>query len=512
MFRKRIAKLAIGVGLSVIPLATQAANTIYSPTQAELSSVTFANFWNGNGAALNSITPVSTDGVEYNINTGFAQPTPDAYSRSQFEAPFTRDLTGLSAFDVDFQVPTGGSVNGSQLQAQLYLRYTGGSGFTSSGALNIGSAGRTTVGLNLSNIPSTSLNQITAFGIEIFSNGDPAPFGVDMGDKVRAFTSPQPPTYVDGFQISDFEGNDAGTWGPAFQPDHSGHTIVAADGTTYNNGVSKGTHALSILRTYTGDNANAGQANFRWGSQMVLNSSTGAAATADYNNNGTVDAADYAIWRKNLNTAFALPNRDAANTGNVSPADYTSWKSNFGKTGGGTDPVIQGKINAMVDAINTASHNGGKIALDVSINGIDHFPDANASFFGLDMFITDGSGGFFQPNTTLIGESAGQGLGFVALPALGDTVQKVTLSVPLSIFTDQSSNAFGALGSRLLQKNNNFTIGLSSNTNGDVTFAIDNIRIQNLAPGVGAAVPEPASLVLALMGLIGGGLVCHRRK
>jgi len=58
-----------------------------------------------------------------------------------------------------------------------------------------------------------------------------------------------------------------------------------------------------------------------------------APAIGDYNSDGTVDAADYTVWRDNLGTGFALPNRDPANTGNVSQADYDSWNANFGATG-----------------------------------------------------------------------------------------------------------------------------------------------------------------------------------
>lgn len=63
----------------------------------------------------------------------------------------------------------------------------------------------------------------------------------------------------------------------------------------------------------------------------------------DYNNNGTVDAADYTVWRDNLGQAFELPNRDPANTGNVSTDDYASWKNNFGQggaSGGGSGAAV----------------------------------------------------------------------------------------------------------------------------------------------------------------------------
>jgi hypothetical protein len=63
----------------------------------------------------------------------------------------------------------------------------------------------------------------------------------------------------------------------------------------------------------------------------------------DYNNDGTVNAADYTLWRDHLGTSFALPNRSPANTGDVSQADYETWRSGFGQryyswsVGGGTD-------------------------------------------------------------------------------------------------------------------------------------------------------------------------------
>jgi len=40
----------------------------------------------------------------------------------------------------------------------------------------------------------------------------------------------------------------------------------------------------------------------------------------DYNKNHAVDASDYALWRKNLNT----------------PSGYKSWRTNFGATGTGS--------------------------------------------------------------------------------------------------------------------------------------------------------------------------------
>jgi hypothetical protein len=54
----------------------------------------------------------------------------------------------------------------------------------------------------------------------------------------------------------------------------------------------------------------------------------------DYNDNGTVDAADYAVWRKTLNQN--VPNgtgADGDGNGIVQQADYLLWRANFGLVG-----------------------------------------------------------------------------------------------------------------------------------------------------------------------------------
>jgi hypothetical protein len=55
----------------------------------------------------------------------------------------------------------------------------------------------------------------------------------------------------------------------------------------------------------------------------------------DYNNDGTVNAADYVIWRKKLGTTFQLPNEVSGVTpGSVTQEDYTAWRARFGNTSG----------------------------------------------------------------------------------------------------------------------------------------------------------------------------------
>jgi hypothetical protein len=50
----------------------------------------------------------------------------------------------------------------------------------------------------------------------------------------------------------------------------------------------------------------------------------------DFNNNQTVDAADYTVWRRNLGTMATLPNDPTP--GMVNATDYLVWRANFGRT------------------------------------------------------------------------------------------------------------------------------------------------------------------------------------
>src|SRR5262249_29771462 len=53
----------------------------------------------------------------------------------------------------------------------------------------------------------------------------------------------------------------------------------------------------------------------------------------DYNNDGTVDAIDYPVWRNNLGTDNHLPNDPVGGT--IGAEQYNNWKSNFGDKSAG---------------------------------------------------------------------------------------------------------------------------------------------------------------------------------
>jgi hypothetical protein len=66
--------------------------------------------------------------------------------------------------------------------------------------------------------------------------------------------------------------------------------------------------------------------------------------TGDYNNNGVVDAADYVVWRDNLDQSVTIPNDTTP--GMVTQADFDIWRANFGKSGAPSGPstLMQGFV------------------------------------------------------------------------------------------------------------------------------------------------------------------------
>jgi hypothetical protein len=58
------------------------------------------------------------------------------------------------------------------------------------------------------------------------------------------------------------------------------------------------------------------------------------ALPGDYNHDGTVDNADYDVWRQNIGSASA--DADGDRSGLVDAADYVVWRRNVGRTLPGT--------------------------------------------------------------------------------------------------------------------------------------------------------------------------------
>jgi hypothetical protein len=84
--------------------------------------------------------------------------------------------------------------------------------------------------------------------------------------------------------------------------------------------------------------------------------SGGGNPVGDYNNNGTVDAADYVAWRDNLGSSNPLPNDPIG--GMIGTAQYNQWRAGFGNSGGGGGPAATASF-VGVDFTIVASAAGG---------------------------------------------------------------------------------------------------------------------------------------------------------
>ena len=74
------------------------------------------------------------------------------------------------------------------------------------------------------------------------------------------------------------------------------------------------------------------QWNIAYGPNDVVLSVVGVGLTGDYNGDGSVDAADYVVWRKSMGATGAGLPADGNGDQVVDHDDYTMWRSNFGKT------------------------------------------------------------------------------------------------------------------------------------------------------------------------------------
>jgi hypothetical protein len=99
-----------------------------------------------------------------------------------------------------------------------------------------------------------------------------------------------------------------------------------------NNGGSTSTN--SVLSLNIGDLVDFVTAarGFYGGDSTAFDARIVASVAGDYNNNGTVDAADYVLWRKYQGTTHTLPNDPTGGT--IGTAQFTTWRSHFGQPSG----------------------------------------------------------------------------------------------------------------------------------------------------------------------------------
>ena len=113
---------------------------------------------------------------------------------------------------------------------------------------------------------------------------------------------------------------------------------VNAPGDTWVNGTVNaiapvGTTAVRFLFLFTQLNNEGGSAWIDSASLVRLDTASAPTLAGDFNNDGTVDAADYTVWRDNLgNGSEASLNGNGDGLDGVDAGDYALWAANFGNS------------------------------------------------------------------------------------------------------------------------------------------------------------------------------------
>jgi hypothetical protein len=135
----------------------------------------------------------------------------------------------------------------------------------------------------------------------------------------------------------------------------------------YLDGVLVGISAPGALLADTASIAVGNRENQpRWFSGLIdeVYVGTGVHIPGDYNGDGTVDAADYTVWRDNLGgdarLAFAFGSRDGSLSGPIGNDDYSFWRANFGNTSG----------NLLVSAASVPEPSSLAMVLAISLAGL----------------------------------------------------------------------------------------------------------------------------------------------
>jgi hypothetical protein len=195
--------------------------------------------------------------------------------------------------------------------------------------------------------------------------------------------------------------------------------------------------------------------------------SSGGSANGDYNNNGTVDAADYVVWRRNLNQSVTLPNDPTPGT--VDANDYNVWRTNFDNSAGSLNPTAWNSLQEQNLPGFPAGNDTG--------NGWEEADSSSASVLS-ELYLTGNSN---VANATMISLGAAFNVG-----------SPQNLVFRYGVVPDNGAGGFTGPG--------HLTQGF----------------VRYVTSGIGAAVPEASSVLFVGIGLMsiaaGGGRICSRRN
>jgi hypothetical protein len=280
-------------------------------------------------------------------------------------------------------------------------------------------------------------------------------------------------------------------------------------------------------------------------------------APGDYNHNGTVDAADYVLWRKTLGNSVAKgTGADANGSLAIDAADYNIWANNYstnttisgfpytpatlanGVTQALLGPALPGLAQGQLIDRTYAQSGGGctgdtgagcvakelEFALNVDPSEVGTNQSSHRNFNNsIDLQM-----GFDNSNTIGVRGSGGPSWDLDATDDPQNVTTGLEFSIPLSQIGNPTSNikltAFVNGGGHDYSSNQYSGAGAVSGGAAvgnygalfpDLSVEADGnqyVTIPNPGAGRGAAVPEPNSMALLLMGLMFGSQMVRRQK
>jgi hypothetical protein len=114
---------------------------------------------------------------------------------------------------------------------------------------------------------------------------------------------------------------------------NSGNTYSHILSATHTTALTAGTYEFDRLVFLSGNNLDTDRMAFTDLDVTFMPAAAGLAG--DFNDDGSVDAADYVLWRQNNGSNNALPNDGGLGTP-IGTAHYDLWTANFGETGPGS--------------------------------------------------------------------------------------------------------------------------------------------------------------------------------